>query len=287
MFDADEYKRANRDQWEATAQAWHDWMPLVSKWLNEATGLMLDMTGISSGHRVLDLAAGDGEQSVEAARRVGPTGYVLATDIAPNFVALADQVAKDAGFAQLEARLMDAENLDLPDASFDAVISRLGLMYFPNLQRALEETLRVLRPGGHISTIVFTTAQRSPFFSIPTTIIRRRAKLPAPAPGEPGPFSLGNPDVLAQHLRAVGFEDVEYRVISAPLRMASAAECRGWRQETSGTLQQMLIGVVEEERQMIWAEVEEEFRRFEGPEGFESPCELLVCSGTKATKTVQ
>lgn len=283
MFDADDYKRTNRDQWEATAQAWHDWMPLVSNWLHEATGLMLDMTGISSGQRVPDLAAGDGEQSVDAARRVGTTGYVLATDIAPNFVALAEQVAKDAGLAQVEARLMDAENLDLPDASFDAVISRLGLMYFPNLRRSLREALRVLRPGGRISTIVFTTAQCSPFFSIPTTIIRRRAKLPAPQAGEPGPFSLGTPDVLAQHLRTAGFENVEERVVSAPLRMASAAECRRWRQETSGTLQQMLIGVGENERRMIWAEVEEEFRKFEGAEGFESPCELLVCCGRRPT----
>ena len=88
-------------------------------------------------------------------------------------------------------------------------------------------------------------------------------------------------DKANEHIAASGFENVEERVISAPLRMASAAECRRWRQETSGTLQQMLIGVGEEDRRMIWAEVEEEFRKFEGPEGFESPCELLVCSGRK------
>ncbi|MEE8289205.1 MAG: methyltransferase domain-containing protein, partial [Nitrosomonadaceae bacterium] len=109
MFNADDYKNVNREQWQATAQAWHDWMPHVTRWLREATDTMLDMADVGPGDRVLDLAAGDGDQSLAAATRVGPTGYVLATDIAPNFVALAEQVAKDARVSQLEARLMDAE----------------------------------------------------------------------------------------------------------------------------------------------------------------------------------
>ena len=279
MFNADDYKNVNREQWQATAQAWHGWMPHVTRWLRDATDTMLDMAEVGPGDRVLDLAAGDGDQSLAAATRVGPTGYVLATDLAPNLVALAEQVAKDGRVSQLEARVMDAENLTLPNVSFDAVICRLGLMYFPNLRRALNEARRVLRPSGRISAVVLTTASRNPFFSIPTSVIRSRTTFPAPQPGEPGPFSIGAPGALAGHLSAAGFHDVRERVISAPLRMASAGECRRWRQETSGTLQQMLIGVSEKDRQIIWSEIEREFRKFEGPQGFESPCELLVCSG--------
>jgi SAM-dependent methyltransferase len=240
---------------------------------------MLDLAEIKPGSRVLDLAAGDGDQSLSAARRVGPTGYVLATDIAPNFVAFAVQSAGAAGLQNVEAQVMDAENLELEDASFDAVISRLGLMYLPNLQHSLQEIRRVLRPGGRISAIVFSTPERNPFFAIPVSVIRCRAQLPSPTPGQPGPFSLGAPGALEEALREAGFKDVETRLVSAPVYMASATECLRWRQETSGTLQQMLTSLDEAERREVWREIELEFRQLEGAGGFESPCEVVVGAG--------
>ena len=176
---------------------------------------------------------------------------------------------------------MDGEHLELEDAAFDAVISRLGLMYFPNLQQSLREIRRVLKPGGRVSVIVFSTPERSPFFSIPVSIIRRHAGLPPPAPGQPGPFSLGVPGVLEEALREGGFEDVQTRLISAPVRMASSAECLRWRQENSGTLQEMLRGLDETKRQDVWQEIELEFKKFEGSNGFESPGELIVATGGK------
>ena len=111
---------------------------------------------IKEGSRVIDIAAGDGGQSIAAARRVGSSGEVLATDIAPEFVKLANAVASKTGLTQLRAEVMDAESLTLPDEQYDAAISRLGFMYLPNLQKGLLEIKRVLRPGGRVSGIVFT-----------------------------------------------------------------------------------------------------------------------------------
>lgn len=280
-FDAIKYKDAIRAEWQKTAEGWHRWIPFISQWLGPATELMLDLAAIEPEDHVLDLAAGDGDQSLAAARRVGPTGYVLATDIAPNLVAFAAQSARGSGLENVEARVMDGENLELEDASFDAVISRLGLMYFPNLQRSLREIRRVLKPGGRVSVIVFSTPERSPFFSVPVSIIRRHAQLPSPSPGQPGPFSLGAPGVLGAALREGGFKDVETRLFSAPVRMASGAECLRWREESSGTLQEMLAGLDDSKRQDIWEEIGLEFKKFEGTDGFESPCELVVAVGVK------
>src|SRR5262245_9224811 len=95
----------------------------VRQWAGPVTDLMLDLVEVVPGQRVLDVAAGDGDQSLVAAERVGPTGYVLATDIAPNLVALAAQSAREHEVQHLEARVMDAENLTLGDESFDVVIS--------------------------------------------------------------------------------------------------------------------------------------------------------------------
>src|SRR6185436_6244541 len=110
------------------------------------------------------------------------------------------------------------ENLTLEDETFDAVISRVGLIYFPDQQRALKEMLRVLKPGGKVAAIVYSTPEKNKFFSIPVSIIRNRAQLPPPLPGQPGPFSLGSPGVLEAAYRSAGFRDVQTRTVSAPLR---------------------------------------------------------------------
>lgn len=280
-FDAIKYKEGIRAEWQKTAEAWHEWIPIISRWLSPATELMLDLAALGPGNHVLDLAAGDGDQALAAARRVGPAGYVLATDIAPNFVAFAAQSAQEAGLPHVEARVMDGENLELKDSTFDAVISRLGLMFFPNLQRSLEEIGRVLKPGGRVSVIVFSTPERNPCFSIPVSIIRGHAQLAAPSLGQPGLFSLSAPGTLEEAFGKTGFKDVETRMAREPLRMASAAECLRWRRESSGTLQQMLTGLSETSRRGVWNEIELEFKKFEGPDGFESPCELIVASGAK------
>ena len=110
-FDAVKHKEAMRKRWQDAAEAWHRWIPVVREWAGPATELMLELTGVGPGGRVLDIAAGDGDQSLLAAARVGPTGLVLATDIAPNLVALAAQTVRESEIKNLEARVMDAENL--------------------------------------------------------------------------------------------------------------------------------------------------------------------------------
>lgn len=280
-FDPVAYKQAVTEEWERAAHGWHHWIPAINAWLNVATKTMLDQAKVRDRSRVIDIAAGDGGQSVAAAGRVGSSGEVLATDIAPEFVKLANAVASRMGLKQLRAEVMDAESLTLPDDRFDAAISRLGLMYLPDLQKGLSEIKRVLRPGGRIAAVVFTTAAKTPFFSIPVNLIREKRGLPGPDPGQPGPFSLGVPGVLAKNLETAGFQDVQEQVIDAPLRFQSAEECVRWRREASGTMQQMLSGLDEEAKEAIWREVEEAMRQFETPQGFESPCELLVCSAVK------
>ncbi|MDP9363402.1 MAG: methyltransferase domain-containing protein [Chloroflexota bacterium] len=280
-FDAARYKATTRAQWQAAAEAWDRWTPALRAWLGPATETMLDLARLAPGDRVLDVAAGAGEPAISAARRVGPSGSVLATDISPNILAYARRAAAAAGLTNVETRVMDGERLELPDASFDAVLSRVGLIYFPDQPRALAEIRRVLKSGGRVAAMVYSTAENNRFFSIPVRIIRRRAGLPPPAPGQPGPFSLGGAGLLEDAYRRAGFREVEARTIPAPVRMASAAECVRFERESFGALHQMMAGLTEAEREDTWAEIERELRRFEGPEGFEGPCEMIVGVGVK------
>jgi ubiquinone/menaquinone biosynthesis C-methylase UbiE len=198
---------------------------------------MLDMADIGPGRRVLDVAAGAGGQTLLTARRVGPSGVVLATDLTPNILEFATTAARATGHMHIETRVMDGEHLEaLEAASFDAVISRVGLICFPDQQKALTGMRRVLKPEGRMASIVYAPAERNQFFSIPIAVIRRRAQLPPPLPGQPEPFSLGSPGVLEAAYQRAGFRDIQTRVIPAALRFGSAAEYLRFERESLGAL---------------------------------------------------
>jgi SAM-dependent methyltransferase len=279
-FDPAAYKRTTREQWQAAAEPWSRWGPALERWLGEATELMLDMAHIGSGSRVLDVAAGAGGQTLAAARRVGPGGSVLATDISANILTFAARRARDGGVANVATKVMDGEQLDVAAGFFDAVISRVGFIYFPDRQAAFTGMHSALKPGGRLAGIVYSTPQANGFFSIPVSIIRRRASLPAPAPGQPGPFSFGTPGVLQAAFEQAGFCDVDLRRIAAPVRMGSAAECVRFERESFGALHQMMTGLSEAEREEAWREIEHELSVFETAQGFEGQCELIVCAGS-------
>ena len=281
-FDPIKFKTTTREQWENAAEAWHRWGPFLGRWLGPATERMLDLARVQTGSQVLDLAAGAGEQTLRAARRVGPDGRVLATDISPAILDYAARTAREARLSQVATRELDGEVLDeLPAENFDAVISRVGLIYFPDQQKALAGMKRVLKPGGRIGAIVYSTPDNNAFFSVPVSIIRRRAKLPPPFPGQPGPFSLGADGVLAAALERAGFRDVAVETIDAPVRLPSAAECVHFERESFGALHQMMATLSDDERADTWREIENALEKFEGPSGFVGPCEMLVAVGTK------
>jgi SAM-dependent methyltransferase len=282
-FDPEKFRATTRTQWEAAAEAWDRWSPLLARWLGPATEAMMEAAGVKPSAHVLDIAAGAGEQTLVAARRVGTNGRVLATDISPTILRYAKAAADKAGLAQVEIRELDGERHDLlPAASFDAAISRVGLIYFPDQQRALAGIRHALKPGGRFAAVVYSTPEKNPFFSAPVGIIRRRAQLPPPLPGQPGPFSLGGEGVLARTLEQAGFHDVQVQKVDSPLRVSSAAECVRFERESFGALLQMMSGMSADERAATWEEIEGTLARFETKEeGFVGPCEMLVGSGTR------
>jgi SAM-dependent methyltransferase len=282
-FDPVAFKATTRQQWEDAADAWHRWGPFIGSWLGEATETMIDLAHIAEGSRVLDVAAGAGEQSLRIASRVGPRGHVLVTDIAPQLLARAAQDAAAEGLPQVTTQEMDGEAVDtLPAGTFDAVVTRVGLIYFPDQQRALRGMHRALRAGGRVSAVTYSTPERNAFFSLPIGIIRSRAQLPPPLAGQPGPFSLGAPGVLEQALTTAGFRDVDVVAVPSPVRLASAAECARFQRESFGALHQMMRSLGPEEREDTWREIEEALTTFEGSDGFVGPCEMLVGAATRA-----
>ncbi len=282
VFNPVNYKDTTREQWQTAAEAWHRWHPTLKTWLGPATHLMLDMAEVKEGCRVLDVAAGAGEQSITAAERVGPNGSVLATDLAPKILDFALELAEEKGLNNIETKEMDGEELTVPDNTFDTVISRVGLIFFPDQQKALKEMLRVLKPGGFVAAIVYSTVDKNKFFSTPVSIIRRRAQLPPPLEGQPGPFSLGAEGVLEDAFSKAGFVNVKSQVVNAPVIMPTAKDCVQFEYESFAALHQMLGGLSDDEKAAAWEEIEFELSKFQDENGFSGPCELVVAVGQKS-----
>src|SRR5262245_53446098 len=174
------------------AEGWRRGAATRAESLRPATQMMLDMANIVIGGRVLDVAAGTGDQTILAARRVGPTGSVLATDIAAKMLTIAAEAAHQAGLGNVTTRVMDAQHLDVEPESFDAAISRLGLMFVPDVPAGLASIRRALRPGGRLAAIVMSSAEKCRYYALTLEIACRHARRPASALDRIGLFSLGS-----------------------------------------------------------------------------------------------
>jgi SAM-dependent methyltransferase len=272
-----------REQWERKESAdwWSAGQALRQQALGAATQMMLDLAAVKPGSRVLDVAAGTGEQTLVAARRVGPTGYVLATDHSSSMLNVAGETARKEGLKNVETRVMNAEDLALDADSFDAVICRMALMLFPNPAKALTEIRRVLRPGGKVAVIVFSALDKNPYFGIIHGTVRRLGNIPPPAPGEPWMFALGDPGALEDVYKPAGFLNVPVQAVRVQRRFPSAADAIRSLQNSVGDLRQLMNRLNEAQRERAWPEIEEQLSRFEGPNGLEVPGEMLVGVGTK------
>ncbi|GMG84256.1 methyltransferase domain-containing protein [Paralimibaculum aggregatum] len=280
-FDAAAFKAGTRAQWNAVAERWDGWHGVVEDWIGPANLRMLDMAEIGPGQRVLHVAAGSGREALRTAERVGPSGHVLVTDFSEELIAIARRNIAAAGLGNVAAAVMDGEAVEVPPGSFDAALSRLGLIFFPDQVGALKRQIAALKPGGRIGAVVYAEAKDCRFFADPVGIIRHRAALPPPQPGQPGPFSLGAPGRIEAVFADAGLEQVRTARLPAPLVMESAAECLRFQQESFGALHQMLAALDPAAREDTWAEVADALRAFETGGRFIGPCTLLVAVGRK------
>jgi len=263
------------------AEAWQRNTATRMQALGPATERMLMLANIAEGSYVLDIAAGTGDQTMLAAQRVGPQGRVVATDISPNMLAVAAEQARQAGLTNITTQVLDAQHLDFPAETFDAVISRQGLMFIPNLQQALSRMWQVLKRSGTLAATVWSTPERNPVFALPFVVARRYAGLPQPPAGEPGLFALSTPELLTEALQTAGFQDITVEAIPLLYEYPSAAAFIDARKDTAGPLLTLIERLSPVDRERMWAEIAAGLRQFEGPQGFAAPGEILLVRGSK------
>jgi ubiquinone/menaquinone biosynthesis C-methylase UbiE len=262
------------------AEQWRRGKKLRGEASEALSEMMLDLANIQPGDRVLELAAGMADLAVKTARRVGPNGSVLATDISANMLNSAAETLREASVANVETRIMDAENIDVESDSFNAALCRSALMLFPDPAKALAGVHRALKPSGKFVVSVWSTAEKNPFHAIPLAIANRLAKISA-APGQSGLFALSGQGVLEDYYKKAGFRDVAVREVSVKRHFASTAKAIEAMKDSFPRLQVLLKKLGDADRDQAWSEIEQQLSQFEGPSDFEAPGEWLVGVGTK------
>jgi SAM-dependent methyltransferase len=217
----DGFREVMRAMWSGVAPSWDAYAGDVEARGRDVSAAMLTATRTGPGAQVLELACGTGDLGIEAARRVGPAGGVLLTDVADAMVAIAARKGDEAGLTNARTAVTGIEAIDAPDAAFDVVLCREGLMFAIDPGRAVGEIRRVLRPGGRVAVAVWGAAADNPWLGLILESASTVLGEPVPPPGLPGPFALADRDALTALVHAAGLIEVDAADVDVPLRCAS------------------------------------------------------------------
>lgn len=266
-FDPVQYKEVQKRDWTDAAPGWRKWWPKFEERIAVVSERLVDLAEIGPGDRVLDVATGIGEPALTAARRVTSSGRVVGTDIAPGMIELARERAAEAGVDNVEFVEVDAEELDFPEGEFDAVLSRFGLMFFPDLAEALARMRRALVPGGRLAAAVWPQPERAPMASLAFRVVAQELELPPPGPGVPGPFSLADIPALEAAIAAAGFADVRSETVLLESQFDSAEEYGAFMHDIAAPIHSMLAQRPAEQATAVWDAIVDAARSFERNDG--------------------
>jgi ubiquinone/menaquinone biosynthesis C-methylase UbiE len=185
-LDSKQYKEVERQSWNSVAPAWQKWWKTIERGTEKVSKRLVELAEIKPGSRVLDIATGIGEPALTAAKQVGKSGYVLATDISPQMLSFAKQRAIYLGLQNvIEFKEGDAETIDLPPSTFDAALCRWGLMLIPDPNAGLSNIYRSLVNGGHFAAAVWASPDQDTLIATTMNIVMKETNSLPPSPGAP------------------------------------------------------------------------------------------------------
>jgi ubiquinone/menaquinone biosynthesis C-methylase UbiE len=255
--DPRQWKARQRQEWDSVSSGWRSWWETFERAAQPLSDHLIALAHIEPGQHVLDIATGIGEPAVTAARRVGPTGQVVAIDQSPQMLAIARERAAALGLQNVEFRELDAEQLDLLEGKFDAALCRWGLMHLPQLIPALEGVRQRLLPNGRLAAAVWSTPSKVPVLSLPRNVIIQYIAVPSPPAGTTGPFSLSDSGALEQAFAQAGFSGVQSEPLELTLELASASDYTRFIQAISPSINALLASQSAEQQERIWQAIQE------------------------------
>ena len=266
-IDPTEFRAGQKQQWNVAATGWRK----HSEWIDErASGIsqrLVELAGVAPGSRVLDVAAGYGDPSLTAARAAGPDGSVGARVISAARIAFGRERAAAAGASNIEFIESDASSLDFPADSFDAAVSRWGIIFDPDGEGAAARVRSFLKPGSKFAISSWGPPERSPFLAIPMGTVMRTLDMPPPAPGTPGPLSRPTPEALGGLLEGGGFSDVAVEDTEVVFEYGSPEQATTFVREIAPPITAMLASHPPDVQAAAWEAITEAFRQAAEPDG--------------------
>jgi SAM-dependent methyltransferase len=263
-IDPVEFRGTQRDQWDTAATGWRTWSELIDTAARHVSERLVEMAGVQPGSRVLDVAAGYGEPSLSAARKAGPEGKVTATDISAEMLAYGRERAAEAGLENIEFVESDAISLDFPAGSFDAALSRWGIIFDPDGEGAAGRVRGFLKPGARMAISSWGPPDRVPMLGIPMMTAIKRLDLPPPPPGTPGPLSRPTPEALAGLLEGGGFSDLEVEEVTVAMEWPSAEDFTTFIKEIAPPVTALLEPFPQDVQDETWAAITDATRQQAG-----------------------
>jgi enediyne biosynthesis protein CalE5 len=260
-IDAVEFRDGQRQQWNSAATGWRKWSELIDGAASGISERLVELAGVEPGSRVLDVAAGYGEPSLTAARAAGPEGSVVASDISAEMITFGRERAAAAGLGNVEFVESDAASLEFPEGSFDAALSRWGIIFDPDGEAAATRIRGFLEPGARIAISSWGPPDRVPFLAIPMITAMQRLEVPPPPPGTPGPLSRPTPDALGGLLSAAGFSDVEVEEADVSFEWQSPEEFTTFIKEIAPPINAIIDPHPLEVRDETWAAITDAIRQ--------------------------
>lgn len=255
------------DLWEELAPSWERGRELLWESTRAVSEWLVDRLDPRPGQTILDLAAGTGETGFLAAPRLGAEGRLITSDLSPSMLDASQRVAALFDVTNAEFRRLDAERIDLPDASVDGVVSRFGYVLRGEPPRALAEVRRVLRPGGRFVFAVWAAREQNRWMTVPAEVMVERGHLQRQTDAETKLSARRNPETIRLLLAEAGFGATELEELPVAYRFANAEELWFFVSELRGPVAVALAKLGEGERDAVRAEIERRADRV--GEGFE------------------
>jgi SAM-dependent methyltransferase len=275
-----EFRTGQRTQWNGAADGWKKWSPLIDRGTAVVSERLVELARIGSGDRVLDVATGYGEPALTAARRVGPEGEVVATDISAEMLAFGHERAAAAGLANVRFVESDAASLDFPERSFDAALSRWGIIFEPEPEATAARIRGLLTPGARMAIASWGSIDRVPMFALTFGTLVERLQLAPPPPGTPGPLARPTRESIAALLEGGGFSDVEVEDVEAVFEYASPEEFVTCLREIAPPITAALAQFPPDVQDDAWAAIHEATRKHAGGDGsFTISNQALLAAG--------
>jgi ubiquinone/menaquinone biosynthesis C-methylase UbiE len=281
-IDPAEFREGQRQQWDKAATGWDRWQTLIDEAAHAVSERLVELAGVQPGSRVLDVAAGLGEPSLTAARVAGPDGKVVASDISAEMLAFGRNRAEAAGIDNIEFVESAAASLDFPEDSFDAALSRWGIIFDPDGEGAAARVRGFLTEGGRMAIASWGPPDRVPMLGVPMRTVLDLIGAEPPPPGTPGPLSRPTPEAIGGLLEGGGFSDVEVEELEIEMEWESPEQFTVFVREIAPPITALLAGQDDETRDRAWQAITDAIAERAGDDGTLRLANLVLMASGRA-----